>query len=264
MSTPPNDPKAGDEPGDDVTRRIPDSTPGVPQYGLPGQDPEAPGGSDTGERPSGSSTPSLQKGAPPPGESAPPSGEGAPSSWESAPPPGQYPQPPQYPAGGQYGYPSGDPQAQGGYPQQPYGQPAEQPPYGQQPYGQPGYGQQPYGQQQPGYGQQQSGYGQQPYGQQPYGQQPYGQQGYQPYPQQAYGTPQQPRTQIFSIIGFVCAGIALLFCPPGFGIAGIILGLVGNSKGEPLGKWAAIASGVCMVLGLLIGFAIVGTDLVPN
>lgn len=160
------------------------------------------------------------------------------------------------PAGETLRYPPTD-QPPSGYPTYPAG-PGAQQPYGQQPYGQPEpYGQQPYGQPQ------------QPYGQQPpYGQpQPYGQQPYQPYPSQPYGeVPPPPRTgaQTYSIIGFVCAAIALLFCPPGFGIAGIVLGIVGNKKGEPLGKWAAIAAGVCMVIGFGIGLAIYGSGIMPK
>lgn len=188
---------------------------------------------------------------PPAGQDPSPSEQGTPSAGSDAPPlapmpppPGAYPPPdqsfppptpgapPRYPAGGVYNYPSDAPQQQGGFP------------FPQQPYGQQPSGQQPYGQ---------------PYGQQPYGQDPYGQQQYQPYPP-GYGAPPPQRgTQIFSIIGFICAAISLLFCPPGFGIAGIVLGLVGNSKGEPLGKWAAIASGVCMIIGLGIGFLLLGT-----
>ncbi|WP_067710579.1 hypothetical protein [Nocardia yamanashiensis] len=161
--------------------------------------------------------------------------------------PGSTPPPP--PPGGQQGYPAG---GQYGYP-----------PMGSQPggYPQPGYGQQGYGQdygQQPGAAGQPGGFP--AYPQQPYGQQPYGQ-GYQP-----YGQPPQQHTgpQVFSIIGFICAAIALIFCPPGFGIAGIVLGIVGHNKGEALGKWAAIAAGVCMVLGLVIGFLIIDSGMIPT
>ncbi|MFI6868393.1 hypothetical protein [Nocardia sp. NPDC050406] len=220
------------------------TTPNDPNEARPGSEPESKSqsggmfqkreGSADAEHggPSGGNEPKSEQGAQPE-QGAPPPDAG----WNAPPPPGQYPPPPEYPSGGQQ---------QGGYPA--YPQSGEQS-YGQQPYGQPqAYGQQPYGQsgQQP--------YGQQPYGQQPYGQQPYGQQ-YQPYPQ-GYGAPQQRGAQVYSIIGFVCAAIALLFCPPVFGIAGIVLGLVGRSKGEPLGQWAAIAAGVCMVIGLIIAVAL--------
>ncbi|MVU81634.1 hypothetical protein GPX89_30895 [Nocardia sp. ET3-3] len=144
--------------------------------------------------------------------------------------------PPPHPTGGDYGYQQSpvDPgyPAQSGYPTYPQG--------GGQPY-----------EQQP--------YEQQPYGQQPYGQQPYG----QPYPGGPYGAPQQSGTQTYSIIGFVCAGIALLLCPL-LGIVGIVLGIIGNNKGEPLGKWAAIAAGVCMVIGFGIGLAVYGSNMMNN
>lgn len=161
----------------------------------------------------------------------------------STPPPPPSGQPQGYPAGGQYGYPPMGAQP-GGYP--PGGAP------------QPGYGQQPGGAGQPGGF---PAYPQQPYGQDPYGQQPYGQP-YQPYGQPV--PPQHTGPQVFSIIGFICAAIALIFCPPGFGIAGIVLGIVGHTKGEALGKWAAIAAGVCMVLGLVIGFLIIDSGMIPT
>ncbi|WP_051179397.1 hypothetical protein [Nocardia concava] len=98
---------------------------------------------------------------------------------------------------------------------------------------------------------------------------PYPQQfgpGGQQYPQYpgGYGPPpQRTGSQIFSIIGFICAAIALLLCPL-IGLAGIVLGIVGNSKGEPLGKWAAIAAGVCMVIGFGIGLAVYGSGMMNN
>ncbi|WP_405485862.1 hypothetical protein [Nocardia sp. NBC_00511] len=161
-----------------------------------------------------------------------------------APPSGQTPDPTvfnpaadpqQYPSGGVYGYPGTTP-PQGGFDQGPGGFP----PYPMNP-------------------------GQQQYGQQPYGQQGYGQPQYQPYPQGGFGAP-PPRSgaQTYSIIAFVCAAIALLFCPPGFGIAGIVLGVIGHNKGEPLGKWAAIASGVALIVGFGIGLAIYGSGVMPN
>lgn len=87
---------------------------------------------------------------------------------------------------------------------------------------------------------------------------------YGAYPQsyEPYTTPPQSSgTQVFSIIGFVCAVIAVLFCPILFGPAGIVLGIVGHNKGESLGKWAAIASGITMIIGFLVGFLIFNGDL---
>ncbi|MGY2116527.1 hypothetical protein ACW9HR_21690 [Nocardia gipuzkoensis] len=102
-------------------------------------------------------------------------------------------------------------------------------------------------------------YGYPPSGQQPpqYGYPSYPQQGYEPYATQ----PKQAGSQVYSIIGFVCAVTALLFCPFLFGPAGIILGIIGHNKGESLGKWAAIAAAVGMVIGFIVGFAVFGGDL---
>ena len=57
-----------------------------------------------------------------------------------------------------------------------------------------------------------------------------------------------------SIIGVVCAVISLLFFPPVFGIAGIVLGSMAISKGEKtLGIIAVILSAVFMVIGMVLG-----------
>jgi hypothetical protein len=69
------------------------------------------------------------------------------------------------------------------------------------------------------------------------------------YPQ----TPQRQSTQILSIIGFVGAAVSVFFIPILFGLVGIVLGIVGHTRGEPLGKWAAVASGICMIVGMLLG-----------
>lgn len=95
--------------------------------------------------------------------------------------------------------------------------------------------------------------------------------GYPAYPEQQqyqpYGTPEQPQRsgpQVLSIIGFVCAAVSLLFCPIVFGAAGIVLGVIGHIRGEPLGKWAAVAAAICLVVGVVIGLLLTGTEIVPN
>jgi hypothetical protein len=70
--------------------------------------------------------------------------------------------------------------------------------------------------------------------------------------------------QKLSIIAFVCAAISLLFCPILFGPAGIILGVIGHNKGESLGKWAAIVSGIALVVGLVLSFVVFSGDMIPE
>jgi len=146
---------------------------------------------------------------------------------------------PGYPSGGTFNYPptpgtTGS--AGGGYGDTGYeaGAPGGRP-YSQ---GGPGYGGAPYG---PG-------------------------DEYPSYPQQSYndGGQRATGTQMYSIIGFVCAAVCLFFCPILFGPAGIILGVVGHSKGETLGRWAAIAAGVGMILGLVLSFSLYNSDMVPD
>ncbi|MEV4799584.1 hypothetical protein AB0K18_06170 [Nonomuraea sp. NPDC049421] len=71
----------------------------------------------------------------------------------------------------------------------------------------------------------------------------------------------QPRAgdQLLSIIGFACAAMALLFIPILFGLAGVVLGIVGHTRGEPLGRWAATAAGAAMLIGTLLGILMTTT-----
>ncbi|MBF8189854.1 hypothetical protein ITP53_29845 [Nonomuraea sp. K274] len=62
-----------------------------------------------------------------------------------------------------------------------------------------------------------------------------------------------------SVIGFVCAVVAVLFIPILFGLAGIVLGIVGHTRGEPLGKWAAVAAGIGMIAGIVLGVLLMAT-----
>lgn len=64
-----------------------------------------------------------------------------------------------------------------------------------------------------------------------------------------------------SLAGFGCAVLALLFCPILFGPAGIAFGIFGHQKGEPLGKWAAVASGVALILGTVLGVLYYNTEI---
>jgi hypothetical protein len=70
----------------------------------------------------------------------------------------------------------------------------------------------------------------------------------QPYPQQ------QPNpSNTLSIVGIVLGAVAFLFCPPLFGVAGIICGAIAKSKGERLASIALGVSIAGLVIGMLIG-----------
>jgi hypothetical protein len=73
-----------------------------------------------------------------------------------------------------------------------------------------------------------------------------------PYPQ-----PTSPaRSNLFSIIGLVCAGIAVLFLPVLFGPAGLILGAIGWTKKESWAPIAVAAAAGCMIAGMVLGMAV--------
>ncbi|MEV6690735.1 hypothetical protein AB0M35_04575 [Micromonospora sp. NPDC051196] len=59
--------------------------------------------------------------------------------------------------------------------------------------------------------------------------------------------------RICTIVGFVCAVLALLLNPILFGVIGLVLGVVGAMLGDkPLGWYAAGANVVAMLLSMLI------------
>lgn len=72
----------------------------------------------------------------------------------------------------------------------------------------------------------------------------------------AMETTASSQARVFTIIGFVMAAIALVLFPPVFGVAGVVLGVIGHSKGDPLGKWAAVAAVVAIVLGMILSAAV--------
>jgi hypothetical protein len=242
-----------------------------PTHLIPKQ-PGEPGDAGTGaprlDKGTAAHTHGWQPGAPEQPSGDYPAGEVPPQAWSARPEeqspgqawqpqsPGQQPGYPQggtpYPSAGGYGGPPGGPAEQTGWgapgAQSGWGAPGGQQGWGA-PGGQPAWGGTPAGQPDQS------------------GQQPPG--GYPAYPQQQYqpyGATQQPERsgpQVLSIIGFVCAAVSLLFCPLVFGVAGIILGVVGHIRGESLGKWAAIAAAVCLVIGIVLVFALSGMDMVP-
>ncbi|WP_020547663.1 hypothetical protein [Nonomuraea coxensis] len=68
-------------------------------------------------------------------------------------------------------------------------------------------------------------------------------------PPSASGGRRRGADQVLSILGCVCAAVAVLYAPVLFGLAGIVLGVAGHLRGEPLGRWAAVAAGAGMVAG---------------
>lgn len=66
---------------------------------------------------------------------------------------------------------------------------------------------------------------------------------------------QQPQSgsNTLSIVGIVLGCVAFIFCPPGFGIAGIVCGAIAKSKGERLATTALGVSIAGLVVGLLLG-----------
>ena len=71
-------------------------------------------------------------------------------------------------------------------------------------------------------------------------------------PQPRYSEP--PRTdnsQTLVILGFVFAGLGLLCCPI-FALAGLIIGIVVQRRGKPIGTWIIVVSAVVLVASVLI------------
>jgi len=60
----------------------------------------------------------------------------------------------------------------------------------------------------------------------------------------------------FAVGSGICAAISLLFLPPVFGIAGIVLGYFAFRRNRTTGTICMIASAVCMVIGFLFGILV--------
>ena len=58
----------------------------------------------------------------------------------------------------------------------------------------------------------------------------------------------------------MCGVVALLIVPPLFGIAGLVLGWVARKRGERLAGWALGVSACGLVLGMIIGAAILASS----
>lgn len=145
-----------------------------------------------------------------------------------------------------------------------YGQPVyNQAPYGQNAYGQNGYAQNPYGQ---------NNYAQNPYGQNAYGQNAYGQNGYAQ-PPYAYGQNGyvQPKKQIsgWSIAGFIIGTLGLVssFLLSWISALVAVVGLVLSIVGQALKKSGfGVAAIILSVLGILagVGFFILYLSILSN
>jgi hypothetical protein len=69
-------------------------------------------------------------------------------------------------------------------------------------------------------------------------------------PPQSYLRATRQGCRGLSIAAFICAGLALLLVPFILGPLGITFGFVGQSRGDRLGKWAALMSVATMLLGI--------------
>ncbi|AGL18861.1 hypothetical protein [Actinoplanes sp. N902-109] len=59
--------------------------------------------------------------------------------------------------------------------------------------------------------------------------------------------------RVCTILAFVFAAVAILFLPPIFGVAAIVLGIVGGFLGDrPLGWYAAAAGLAGAVIGMVL------------
>ncbi|MCW3813410.1 hypothetical protein ONA91_02915 [Micromonospora sp. DR5-3] len=76
----------------------------------------------------------------------------------------------------------------------------------------------------------------------------------------ATARPRSSAARVCTILAFVFAVIAIFFLPPLFGLVGLILGIVGAVLGDkPLGWYAAAASVVGAVLGMVIAAALLNS-----
>ena len=60
----------------------------------------------------------------------------------------------------------------------------------------------------------------------------------------------------FTIASFVCAAVAIVVLPLFVGIAGVVLGIVGRSRGDRLANWAIVASIVGAAIGMVLAYVI--------
>lgn len=69
--------------------------------------------------------------------------------------------------------------------------------------------------------------------------------------------PKSGDSNTFIILGFIFAGLGLCCCPI-FAIAGLIMGIIANGKGDKLAVWVIVASSVALLLyiaGIILYFS---------
>ena len=66
--------------------------------------------------------------------------------------------------------------------------------------------------------------------------------------------PNIPQEQTGLIVAsYICAVVALIFCPLVLGIIGMVLGFYAKSQGDERGTLAGIVSLICMIIGMFLG-----------
>ncbi|MGW7056321.1 hypothetical protein [Streptomyces sp. NPDC054887] len=67
----------------------------------------------------------------------------------------------------------------------------------------------------------------------------------------------------FSIVAIVFGVVALFFCPPLFGVLGLVFGGIAKSKDEPLAVTSLIVAAVGLAVGMLLGFVVFSSMSTP-
>jgi uncharacterized membrane protein HdeD (DUF308 family) len=72
-------------------------------------------------------------------------------------------------------------------------------------------------------------------------------------PTPARTRPRSGAARVCTILAFVFAAVAVIFLPPVFGVAALVLGIIGGALGDrPLGWYAAAAGVLGGVIGLVL------------
>ena len=74
----------------------------------------------------------------------------------------------------------------------------------------------------------------------------------------SWSPPAPPRpARRLTACAFVCAGVGLVVLPILLGPLGIGLGVAGALRGDPAGRWAAVASTAALCVGTFLGTLLV-------